>query len=202
MNHRLRGVMVELNKLVQQPSTKTSLQRLRETFDLAQPLAQWVGPAQTVCNYWNYDWTLLSEHLSERDQVGFQQRIQLVNMPRDQFVQTPLDAYSGQQANGRAGPIGDPQTGDTPGEFDPHNLPILHGNVYMPTGQPNFGQFPDCQAGQAGYPLGRFPVPGQAKFSPANVQSDIPGSRGITDVFWNAKQRRVLKDTRIPSHQP
>ena len=37
---------------------------------------------------------------------------------------------------------------------------------------------------------------------PANVQSDIPGSRGITDVFWNAKQQRVLKDTRIPSHQP
>ena len=202
MNHRLRGVMVELNKLVQQPSTKTSLQRLRETFDQAEPLAKWVGPAQTVCNYWNYDWTLLSEHLTERDQVGFQQRIALVNMPRDQFVQTPLDAYSGQQANGRAGPIGDPQTSDTPGEFDPHNLPILHGNVYAPTGQPGYGQFPDCQPGQQGYPLGDFRVPGQAKFSPANVQPDIPGSRGITDVFWNANHQRVLKDTRIRSHQP
>jgi hypothetical protein len=72
----------------------------------------------------------------------------------------------------------------------------------MPTGQPNYGQYPDCQAGQTGYPLGRFPVPGQANWSPANVQPDIPGSRGVTDVFWNAQHQRVLKDTRIPSHQP
>ena len=54
MNHKLRGVMVQLKKLVQQPSTKTSLQRLQETFDTANPLAKWVAPAQTVCNYWNY----------------------------------------------------------------------------------------------------------------------------------------------------
>jgi ABC-type transporter Mla subunit MlaD len=202
MNHRLRGVMVELNKLVQQPSTKTSLQRLRETFDQAEPLAKWVGPAQTVCNYWNYHWGLLAEHISERDQVGFNQRVTLVQMPQDAFVQTGLDEYSGQQANGRAGSIGYPQDSATPGEFDPHGLPILNSHPYMPTGQPNYGQYPDCQAGQTGYPLGRFPVPGQANWSPANVQPDIPGSRGVTDVFWNAQHQRVLKDTRIPSHQP
>jgi ABC-type transporter Mla subunit MlaD len=202
MNHKLRGVMVELNKLVQQPSTKTSLQRLKDTFDTANPLAKYVAPAQTVCNYWNYDWTLLSEHLSERDQIGFNQRVALVQMPQDNFVQTPLDAYAGQQTNGRAGSIGYPQNSDTPGEFDPHNLPILHGNPYMPTGQPNYGQFPDCQAGQTGYPLGDFRVPGQAKSNPAVGLSDIPGSRGITDAFWNANQKRVIADTRIPSHQP
>jgi hypothetical protein len=202
MNHRLRGVMVELNKLVQQPSTKTSLQRLKETFDQANPLAKWVAPAQTVCNYWNYMWTLLPEHLTERDQVGFNQRVALVNMPQDAFVKAPLDAYSGQQANGLAGPIGYPQNSDTPGEFDPHGLPILNSHPYQPTGQTNFGQYPDCQAGQTGYPLGDFRVPGQAKSNPANVQADIPGSRGITDAFWNANHRRVEKDTRIASHQP
>jgi len=202
MNHRLRGVMVELNKLVQQPSTKTSLQRLKETFDQANPLAKWVAPAQTVCNYWNYMWTLLPEHLTERDQVGFNQRVALVNMPQDAFVKAGLDEYSGQQANGLAGPIGYPQNADTPGEFDPHGLPILNSHPYQPTGQTSFGQYPDCQAGQTGYPLGDYRVPGQAKSNPANVQADIPGSRGITDAFWNANHRRVEKDTRIASHQP
>jgi ABC-type transporter Mla subunit MlaD len=202
MNHRLRGVMVELNKLVQQPSTKTSFQRLKQTFDTADPLAKYVAPAQTVCNYWNYLWGQLAEHISERDQVGFNQRVALVNMPQGNFVQTPLDGYSGAQANGRAGSIGYPQNSDTPGEFDPHNLPILNSHPYMPTGQPNYGQYPDCQAGQTGYPSGFWPVPGQAKSSPVNVQPDIPGSRGVTDVFWNAAHQRVLRDTRIPSHQP
>jgi ABC-type transporter Mla subunit MlaD len=202
MNHRLRGVMVELNKLVQQPSTKTSFQRLKETFDTADPLAKWVAPAQTVCNYWNYHWGQLAEHISERDQVGFNQRVTLINMPQDAFTQTPLDGYSGQQANGRAGSVGYPQNSDTPGEFDPHNLPILNSHPYQPTGQPGFGQYPDCQAGQTGYVQGFWPVPGQPKSSPVNVQPDLPGSRGVTDVFWNANHQRVLKDTRIPSHQP
>jgi ABC-type transporter Mla subunit MlaD len=206
MNHRLRGVMVELNNLVQQPSTKTSFQRLRETFDQANPLAQWVGPAQTVCNYWNYDWGLLAEHISERDQVGFTQRVALVGgttgAPEGNFVETPLNGYSGQQANGRAGPVGDPFKADPPRMFDPHRLPILNSHPYQPTGQPNFGQYPDCQAGQTGYALGNFPIPGQASFSPVNLQPDLPGSRGVTDVFWNANHQRTLADTRIPSHQP
>ena len=47
MNQRLRGVMVQLKQLVEQPATKTSLQRLRETFDTADPLAKFVAPAQT-----------------------------------------------------------------------------------------------------------------------------------------------------------
>jgi ABC-type transporter Mla subunit MlaD len=202
MNQRLRGVMVQLKQLVEQPATKTSLERLRETFDTADPLAKFVGPAQTVCNYWNYFWTFLPEHLTERDQIGTQQRVALINMPQAAFTQQNLAGYAGQQANGRAGSIGNPESGATPGEFDPHHLPILHGNVYAPAGQPNYGQYPDCQSGQTGYPLGSFRVPGQTSSNPANVIPDYPGSRGVTDVFFNQNHKRVLKDTRIPSHQP
>jgi len=224
INRRLRGVMVSLKKLVQQPATKTSIQRLQETFDTATPLAKWVAPAQTVCNYWNYWFTLLPEHLTERDQIGFQQRIALVagtvGPTEGMLVQGPLSGYSGIQANGKTGPTGDPFQGLPPNIFAPHQIPILHGNSYAPTGQPNgvvrnyagrlglsgfstrYAEAPDCQPGQTGYPLGFLPVPGQPPNNPANVLDNLPGSRGVTDVFFNKNGDRVLKDTRIRSHQP
>jgi len=220
MNDKLRGVLVSLKRLVQQPSTKTSLERLKETFDQAAPLAQWVAPAQTVCNYWNYDWTLFANHLSERDQIGFNQRVALVNVPNDAFIQAPLDGYSGRQSNGIPGPLGAPEQGVPPGEFAPHSLPILHGNAYGPTGQPNdavrdyasklglpgypsnYSEYPDCQPGQSGYMLGGYREPGQAKWSPALTTSNLPGSRGITNAFWGQSQQRTFKTTVIPSHLP
>ena len=223
INHKLRRVMVSLKKLVQQPSTKTSIQRLQETFDTAKPLAQWVAPAQTVCNYWNYLFTMLPEHLSERDQIGFQQRIALVGGtvgPVEGLVQQgSLNTYAGIQANGRAN-AAVPSTGTPPGVFDPRGLPILHGNSYPPTGQPNnvvrkyagklglsgfstsYHEYPDCQAGQTGYPLGDFRAPGQPPWSPAQVLDNLPGSRGVTDAYFKRNGTRKLKDTRIPSHQP
>jgi ABC-type transporter Mla subunit MlaD len=220
MNDKLRGVLVSLDQLVQDPATKTSLERLKETFDQATPLAQWVAPNQTVCNYWNYDWTLFAEHLTERDQVGFQQRVALVNVPQDAFVQAPLDGYSGRQSNGITGPIGDPEAGVPPDQFAPHSIPILHGNPYGPTGQPNdvvrnyapqqnipgytrnYSEYPDCQPGQSGYPLGGYRVPGLPKWNPAYGTSNIPGSRGITNAYWGANHKRTFKTTVIPSHLP
>ncbi|OLE36431.1 MAG: hypothetical protein AUG48_07450 [Actinobacteria bacterium 13_1_20CM_3_68_9] len=200
MNHKLREVMVELHALVQQPSTKTSLERLKTTFDTATPLAAFVAPAQTVCNYGTYWTTFFPEHLSERDQVGFLQRVAIVNMPKAPAeAQVAMDGYSGVQSNGLAGPLPNPADN---GKFEPHTLPILHGSPYGPAGQPNFGQYPDCQPGQQGYPLGNFPVPGQAKSSPSFNVADIPGSRGVTDAYWDASGTRVQRDTRIPSHQP
>jgi ABC-type transporter Mla subunit MlaD len=225
INHKLRGVMVSLKKLVQQPTTKTSFQRLQETFDTAKPLAQWVAPAQTVCNYWNYWFTMLPEHLSERDQIGFQQRVALiggtVGAPENSFVQGTLSGYSGIQANGRTSDtFGDPLQGLPPGIFAPHQIPILHGHSYGPTGQPNnvvrnyagklglsgystnYNEYPDCQYGQTGYMLGDFRAPGQSADNPAEVLDNQPGSRGITDVYYKRDGTKIIKNTTIPSHMP
>jgi ABC-type transporter Mla subunit MlaD len=223
-NHKLRGALIALKKLVQQPSTKTSLRRLQETFDTAKPLAQWVAPAQTVCNYGNYWFTMLPEHLSERDQIGFQQRVALVGgtvgPTEGSFLQGPLAAYSGIQANGQTGPVGDPLQGLPPNTFSPHTIPILHGNSYGPTGQPNnvvrnyagklglsgystkYNEYPDCQYGQTGYILGDFRAPGQPPSSPAQVLDNQPGSRGITNVYYKQNGDRKLKTTTIPDHLP
>jgi len=233
-NERLRGVFRQTENLVDQPTTKSSLVRLEDLFDSAKPLTEWVTPAQTVCNYWNYMWTLLPEHLTERDSVGYTQRVTLITSPPGPLtlnlpdlsgltpdaiegilpvdvpalieslplqkvtvpgeVETPLSAagYSGAQANGRA------FSPDGPGEFEPHELPILHANPGAPTGQNGS----DCQPGQTGYLLGKLQVPGQGDDNPAVVVPDIPGDRGVTDVYFNRDGTRELRDTRVPARQP
>jgi len=214
MNRDLREVFVELKQLVEQPTTKLTLQRLTETFDEATPLAEHVVPAQTVCNYWNYWFTFLTEHLTEQDQFGFMQRVggpsfppgarevatglpaplDVARVPGE--VQTPLGGYSGLQANGR---LFDPNV-PAGGEFEPHELPIIHGNPYGPTGQK--GTQTDCQSGQTGYALGALPIPGQSPSNPGLAASDMPGSRGPTTLFYTQDGQRTLKDTRVEDRAP
>ena len=81
-SRRLKGVFTQLEDLVEQPATKSSLVRLQDLFGSAKPLAKYVVPAQTVCNYWNYLWTLLPEHLTEKDSIGYSQRVSLVLSPQ------------------------------------------------------------------------------------------------------------------------
>jgi ABC-type transporter Mla subunit MlaD len=219
-SRRLTGVFAALDRLVSEPATKSSLVRLGDLFDSAKPLASYVTPAQTVCNYWNYLWTVLPEHLSGRDQIGFLQRVSLIATPQGPLTldldldgsgpappaattvpgpaQTGLSTggYSGIQANGKYG--GAPTPPHTEGEFDPHHLPILHAHPAAPTGQNGS----DCQPGQTGYALGRLRAPGQSRQNPAAVVSDLPGDRGGTDVFWKRDGTRVLRDTRVESRQP
>jgi ABC-type transporter Mla subunit MlaD len=220
INAKLRQVLVQLQRTVRPGSaTKRSLQKLRETFDTAKPLARWVAPAQTACNYWNYWFTILPNGLSDRDQVGYSFRQSAIGFPlgSNQIALAPnvnvtvpgeaqagLAGYSGIQANGKLGAATVPPT--DAGKFAPFSSPILEGHPYGPTGQPftrdaNGGRTPDCQPGQTGYYYGDARLPGQAKNNPAQGLPDIPGSRGPTTLFYTESGKRILKDTRIPAHQ-
>jgi hypothetical protein len=204
-NRDLRDVLAKLNRLVSQPSTKVSLERLEHTFDTVKPLAEHVVPAQTVCNYLTYWGTFLSESFNDPDQVGFSHREILIGTPQGQTtldlggtpitipgdVQNGLGGYSGFQANGRP---------SATGPFKPYELPILYGQPYGPAGQK--GTNADCQGGQNGYALGQLRVKGLPKSNPAIVESDLPGSRGPTTVFFDDNGDRGLFDSRIPSRQP
>ena len=190
-NRRLRGALASLNRLVSQPRTKVALQRLEETFEAAKPLAKWVTPAQTVCNYWNYFFTFLPNGLSDRDQVGYALRQNLTEFPVSAEVQAPASGYSGLQSNGRLATAAG-------GTFEPYEIPILNAHAYGPTGQSNA----DCQGGQSGYPLGQSLLPGQAASNPANGDPDMPGSRGPTTLFYNDAGQREIQDTRVPSRAP
>ena len=188
MSRKLEGALRSLDRLVTQPTTGVALQRLEETFDAAKPLAKWVAPAQTVCNYFNYWFTYLPNALSDRDQVGYAFRQMLTNIPGSFMAEASSAGYSGLQSNGR----------DPTGVFKPFEIPILNAHAYQPTGQRNA----DCQGGQFGYALGQGLLPGQGVDNPAYGVPDLPGSRGPTTLFTNDAGDRELRDTRIPSRQP
>ncbi|UJA19248.1 MCE family protein [Thermoleophilia bacterium SCSIO 60948] len=208
LNRRLEGTLTQLRDLVQQPTTLLSLKRLETTLDTAKPLARYMAPVQTVCNYINYWGAGLSNALSAPDVNGFTFRQTIatfplgpiaVNTPLGQVqvpgqVQGSLGGYSGIQANGRAY---DPTVRDG-GNFDPYADPITYAQPYATSGQDG----DDCQVGQNGYALGQVRVPGQPAWSPANVASDLPGSRGPTTAYFGRDGSRQIKDTRVGSRQP
>jgi ABC-type transporter Mla subunit MlaD len=210
LNKNLKKALTQLKDLVQQPSTRLSLQRLQETFDQAKPLAKFVVPAQTVCNYFNYWFTFLPNGLSDKDQVGFTFRQALANFPMGEThlpggitvpgaVKTPVAGYSGVQANGIAGAVPNPADD---GVFKPYELPILNAvGLYGHHGEKGDG---DCEGGQTGYTptLGADPVPGQAPSNPAHAASHLPGSQGITDLYYLQDGTREERDTRVGSRQP
>jgi ABC-type transporter Mla subunit MlaD len=219
MNAELKRVFSELEQLVEQPETKITLTRLTDTFNTARSAGATIVPFETACNYWNYWFTFLPEHLSEPDIVGTTQRVTLVAPPgnnplvpqAEPDVQGPLAGYSGIQANGKeaftqaysGAPSGgtspataNPPAGSqgppippiaipgftanagvpNPGRFEPHNLPILHGNPYAPSGT---NSQPNCQGGQTGYALGQALAPGQ---SPSNPTFGIPNIAAAAHV--------------------
>jgi ABC-type transporter Mla subunit MlaD len=202
MNTDLKGVMSNLNDLVADPSTLTSLNRLGDTFNLVQDAGQKIVPAQTVCNYWNYWMTYLTSHFELPTPFGYAERVippsiagttSPGSLPRN-----PMDNYSGGQGDGRfssnalAGPNagkfsplnGPPNGGMFPG-YQNNGIPILHGNPYGPSvtdGQAN------CQAGQTGYALGEALIPGQNKDNPTFGVQNVSKAGGVpplgkTDLF-------------------
>ena len=188
VNRRLGEALQELKQLVTQPSTRVTLARLGEALRTARPLARWVAPGQTVCNYLGYWFTHFPGALSEPTNTSFSLRQGIARFPGAPTAQVGLGGYAGIGPNGK----------NSAGEFRPYESPLVNSHPYGPTGQRNA----DCQPGQMGYPLGRLHVPGQRLSDPANRVTDLPGSRGPTTAFWNADLERVLFDSRVESRQP
>jgi ABC-type transporter Mla subunit MlaD len=219
MNHDLEGVMGELENLVDDPSTLSSLTRLESTFNLAADAGAKIGPYQTVCGYWNYWVTYLTGHFELPTPFGFGERVIPPHIAGsttpDEFPRNPMDNYSGGQGDGRYS--SSPFAGDHAGVFDPvapdpddpdgagpltadpaneHTIPVLHGNPYGPAvtnGQPN------CQAGQTGYALGEALIPGQNPDKPTFGVQNVTEAAGMaplgrTDLFLQQDGTRVFWD--------
>jgi len=209
MNNDLRGVMVELNNLVADPSTLTSLTRLGTTFNVTQDAGSKLVPAQTVCNYWNYWMTYLVGHFQLKTPYGYGERVLPPTVPGGTTPQSlprnPMDNYSGGQADGRfsssplAGPkagMFDPLPADDNNPGDTAVIPILHGNPYGPSGT---DAQPNCQAGQTGYALGEALIPNQSPDNPTFGVQDISKAAGVaplgrTDLFLQQNGDRVFWD--------
>ncbi|MGI8726811.1 MAG: MlaD family protein [Solirubrobacterales bacterium] len=229
LNRDLAGVFSSLEDLVDEPTTKTSLVRLEDTFTDADSLARSVVPTQVVCNLWNYMWTLLPEHLTERDNVGYTQRVTVQSTPPGSLA---FEGAPGALIDvpGLPDPLdiggmpitvpGEVQTGISLGGYSGFQAngrmitpddPKGRGGEFEPRefpilhgnpGGPTGQDGSDCQAGQFGYALKQVLVPGQDLSNPAVVKPDIPGDRGPTTAFWQQNGDRVQKDTRVPGRQP
>jgi virulence factor Mce-like protein len=220
MNNDLRGVMEELENLVDDPSTLTSLTRLGTTFNVTQSAGQKIVPAQTECGYWNYWVTNITGHFELPTPFGYGERVVPPHIAGtttpDEFPRNPMDNYSGGQGDGRF--TSNDFAGDHAGIFDPRapnpddpdgsgpltadpadeaTIPILHGNPYGPAvtdGQPN------CQAGQTGYSLGEALLPGQDRHNPTFGVNTITSAAGVpplgrTDLFLTQQGDRIFWDS-------
>ena len=218
MNHKLQGVCASSTSWSPQPSTQTTLQRLEDTFDSAEAAGQVGRPGADGLQLLELlVHATCPNTLSDRDQVGYSASASgsLGRAPVGPNEARPagqprrLLGHPGQRPDR---PAGDPSAG-LPTPSRRIELPILARQPLRPTGQPTTstasgGQSGlrqlgrDCQAGQTGYPLGECPVPGQSPNNPARRRSrHLPGSRGMTDLFWNAERQRAAREQANPSHQ-
>jgi ABC-type transporter Mla subunit MlaD len=157
LNSRLQGVMGALRSMALAPGTNQGINALVATVSTLNPMVRYLGPYQTVCDYWNYWWTYLSEHISEQTQYGFAQRVLLMFGDA-----TEQDNVGSQGASYPAGTFGGPE--------------YLHGQPYG-AAIDNAGNA-DCETGQRGYPkkLNYFDPQGRALATDPHT----PGDQGPT----------------------
>ncbi len=151
LNRRLTGTFNALTALARAPGSDTGVAGLQETMGTLRPLTRYLGPYFTVCNYWNYSWTYLSDHITDQDITGNVQRI-LAKSPS-------ASENSGLASFGQGFPI-----------------PTLHAQSYG-AAVDSAGNA-DCESGQRGFP--RHLAKGTDPNFPIAGDPATPGAQGTT----------------------
>jgi virulence factor Mce-like protein len=168
------NVFHSLDDLAENPNTLLALSDLRRTLEVATPLVEWVAPFQTVCNYWNYYWTAIGEHVSEVVPGGTGQR--------------SLSKSGNNQQDNRINSTEADKPVDVPANEDPRTArypdgakQALHAGAYGNAidAQGNA----DCEVGQRGYAAG--PSVPESRYGPSedggsHVVTQVPGVSGPT----------------------
>jgi len=148
------------------PATGIAFRALTETTGILRPLIRFVGPYVTVCNYFNYSFTNLGEHVTEPDTTGTSQRTLLNQAPRPQ---NPTDPGLGNIGARR------PSNGEPVVSGERVNL---HTNLYSAAVDAQGNA--DCESGQRGY-MERLPAYDNGdKNLKIVTHPHIPGSSGPT----------------------
>jgi virulence factor Mce-like protein len=166
LNNRLTHLNNAVRHLFANPSTLLALRDLRTFLRLGRPLAQFIAPYQTVCDYWNYWWTTLGEDQEQPslDRQGTVQNIGAKSVDTNQ----PNNYQTTQSSRDVDVPKGqDPRTA-----LDPFNGNPLH-RLYVPPYQPAIDAQgnADCQNGQNGYMKGPL-NPSYGRYGSRNGQVD------------------------------
>jgi virulence factor Mce-like protein len=164
LNAGLQKVMNSLKSLAQDPTTNMALNGLQSTVGTLNPMIRYLGPYQTVCDYWNYFWSDLQDAVSDPSSFGTGLRL----LVKTANLVQPNNLGSA----GAAVPVngGGPDSNLLGGNAYYHNQVYgaaidNHGNA-------------DCEAGQRGYPqrLNNFD-PQHRNFA---VDQHTPGDQGPT----------------------
>lgn len=163
----LEGSLRALRALAQSPTTDITIGGLTDTMRTLNPTLQWAGPHQTVCNYFNYWWTYLADHISDEDATGTVQRVQVKMAPIEQ--DHSLTSFGAQEPvnGGHIDPVQHALFGDAAALHDqgPGAAVDADGNA-------------DCESGQRGYPE-RLATGWPEKYKIV-VDSATPGNQGPT----------------------
>jgi hypothetical protein len=156
--------MRELRGLALAPGTNQALNALVGTVGMLNPMMRFLGPYVTVCNSWNYWWTYLAEHISEKTSFGFAQRA-LLNSANP-FQKNNVSQQGATNVMYGGGSDASPFGGNG----------FLHGQAYG-AAIDNQGNA-DCENGQRGYPLRLAALDPQGR----NIVNDphTPGNQGPT----------------------
>ena len=162
---RLSPALVSLRDLMEDPGTGIALRGLTANVTSLRPQLRYLGPYQTVCNYWTYFFTFLGEHVSQEGPYGYSQRAAVKSA--GQQTSSPGSMGAAEPANGEGYAAASSFRGDPVHlHATPYNAAIdEQGNA-------------DCENGQRGYPrrLARFSDPR------LEIVTDphIPGNQGPT----------------------
>ena len=165
VNRQLGLTLGALEDLASDRRTLPALRGITRLVDIVHPLIRYVGPYVTVCNYFNYAWTNVGEHLTEPDPTGGSQRTLLnqASRPRD-----PRDPNMG-TIGARTPSNGEPTVSGAPVS--------LHSNVYS-AAVTHDGQA-DCESGQRGY-LEKLTTYNDNPDVKIVTDPHIPGAQGPT----------------------
>ncbi len=140
LNVKLQQLLDQLNSLAVDPGTNVALNGLTATVDELNPMVRYLGPYQTVCDYWNYTWTDLADVVSEPSAFGTAQRGMF------------MSADPAQPNNPAAQPASQPVNGGSPGgDSNPLGGNITFHDKHYGAAVDNSGNA-DCETGQRGYP--------------------------------------------------
>jgi hypothetical protein len=137
VNQELQSTLQALEDVAGDPKTIYALRGITRIVDIVQPLIRFVGPYVTVCNYFNYSFTHLGEHITEPDTTGYAQRTLLNQFPRTRNPTDPSMASIGARRYSNGEPVISGQ---------PMNY---HGGAYA-AAISHDGKA-DCESGQRGY---------------------------------------------------
>jgi ABC-type transporter Mla subunit MlaD len=161
----LKPTLTSLRDLATDPASGIALRALGATSRTLQPQLKFYGPFQTVCNYWNYWWTFLGEHLSAESGQGLSQRSESKSAAPQTNNQGSMGAYD--PVNGLGWNEGMARRGSN---MHLHSTPYNHAIT-------NEGEA-DCEPGQRGYVRRWTSVPEPEYL--IQTRSDIPGVQGPT----------------------